>query len=122
MATVVHINPEEPQVELTADALLVHKARFTGTIAEVAHELELQEDPARLGRLLTDAVEVGATVLRNGQSRALVESVALEIDRLVAAAGKESEKLPEALKEPLTAHLQTLSDLLAEHFDPKRAR
>jgi hypothetical protein len=122
MATVVHINPEEPQIELTADALLVHQARFTGTIVEVTNDLELQNDPARLGRLLTDAVEVGATVLRNGQSRALVESVALEIDRLVAAAGEESEKLPESLKKPLGEHLQTLSDLLAEHFDPKRAR
>jgi hypothetical protein len=122
MASVVHINPEEPQIELTADALLVHEARFTGTIREVANDLELQDDPARLGRLLTDAVEIGATVLRNGQSRALVESVALEIDRLVATTGEESEKLPDALKKPLTEHLQTLSDLLAEHFDPKRAR
>ena len=122
MATVVHINPEEPQVELAGDALLIREARFAGTIVEVAKDLELQDDPARLGRLLTDAVEVGATVLRNGQSRALVESVALEIDRLVATAGEESEKLPEALKKPLGEHLQTLSDLLAEHFDPKRAR
>ncbi len=122
MASVIHINPEEPQVELLDQVLHVREARFTGTIIEVACDLGLGEDPLRLGRLLDDAVEVGATVLRNGQSRALVESVALEIDRLVATASDESEKLPDALKEPLTKHLETLADLLAEHFDPKRAR
>ena len=66
-------------------------------------------------------MEVGATVLRNGQSRALVESVALEIDRLIETANSESEKLPKALQEPLAQHLETLADSLAEHFDPKRA-
>jgi len=119
---VVSINPQEPIVELLDEKLSVREIGFAGTIVEVAYDLGLQHDPLRLTRLLTDAVEVGATVLRNGQSRALVESVALEIDRLVATATGESEKLPEALKEPLSEHLQRLSDLLAEHFDPKRAR
>ncbi len=122
MATIIQINPDEPKVEIVDQELLVREARFSGTIVEVATDLALQDDPPRLGRLLTDAVEVGATVLRNGQSRALVESVALEIDRLVATATDESNKLPESLQKPLAEHLQRLSDLLAEHFDPKRAR
>lgn len=121
--TVVAITPHsEAHIELVSDQLRVHDMVLAGTIVEVACDLELQNDPPRLGRLLTDAVEIGATVLRNGQSRALVESVALEIDRLVATASDESEKLPEALKKPLGEHLQRLSDLLAEHFDPKQAR
>jgi hypothetical protein len=119
---VVPIKASEHDVELVADALHVRDLSFTGTIVEVARDLELHDDPARLTRLLTDAVEVGSTVLRNGQSRALVESVALEIDRLVATAASETEKLPAALQEPLTVHLQRLADILAEHFDPKRAR
>lgn len=61
-------------------------------------------------------------MLRNERSRALVESVALEIDRLIETASDESEKLPEALRQPLADHLQTLSGLLAENFDPKRGR
>jgi hypothetical protein len=121
--TVVAITPQpEGQVELVGDQLRVHDMALIGTIVEVARDRGLQDEPQRLTRLLGDAVEVGATVLRNGQSRALVESVALEIDRLVAVAGEESEKLPDALKKPLGEHLQRLADLLAEHFDPKRAR
>jgi predicted Holliday junction resolvase-like endonuclease len=122
MATVIPVNPDEPKVELMDDALRVQRADFGGTIVDLAHDLELHDQPQRLIRLLTDATEVGATILRNGQNVALVESVALEIDRLVATTGEESERLPEALKKPLGEHLQTLSDLLAEHFDPKRAR
>src|SRR5439155_15363068 len=98
----------EPHVELIVDRLRVHNMAIAGTIVEVARDLDLENDPPRLGRLLSDAVEIGATVLRNGQSRTLVESVALEIDRLVATASDESEKLPEALKKPLGEHLQRL--------------
>jgi hypothetical protein len=110
------------QVELVDDELRTREIRFRGAIVEVARDLQLEHDASRLQRLLVDAVEVGATVLRNGQSRALVESVALEIDRLVSTTSDETERLPEALKKPLGEHLQRLSDLLAEHFDPRRAR
>lgn len=120
--TVVSITQPEPDVRLADGELHVRELSFAGTIAEVALELELQDEPARLSRLLVDAVEIGATVLRNGQSRALVESVALEIDRLIETASESSEKIPAALQEPLEEHLKTLADLLAEHFDPKRAR
>src|SRR5215218_84236 len=119
---VVPIDSQEPQVELLEHRLHARQASFGGTIVEVAYDLELQGDPTRLARLLTDTVEVGATVLRNGQSRALVESVALEIYRLIATATSETDKLPKALQEPLAEHLETLSDLLAEQFDPERAR
>jgi len=119
--TVVAI-PQRPKVEVVGDELRVHELTFGGTIVEVSRDLRLEDDQQRLARLLTDAVAVGSTVLRNGQSRALVESVALEIDRLIETASDESEKLPEALKMPLAEHLQRLSDVLAEHFDPKRAR
>jgi hypothetical protein len=64
---------------------------------------------------------VGAIVLRNRLSRAFVDSVALEIDRLAATATSESEELPRALAEPLAQHPR-LAGQLAEHFDPKRAR
>jgi hypothetical protein len=121
MATVAHINPEEPSFELIEHTLHVHDARFTGTIVEVATDLSFQQNGAGLERLVADALEVGAIVVRNGQSRALVESLALEIDRLVATASDESERLPEALKQPLADHLERLSDVLAENFDPKRA-
>jgi hypothetical protein len=119
---VVAINPDEPQVELVGDEIHARRMSFAGTIVDVAHDLELQDDPPRLARLVMDAVGIGATVLRNGQSQALVESVALEIDRLIATTSDESERLPEALKQPLTQHLQLLSDLLAENFDPKQSR
>src|SRR5262249_40013612 len=99
---------DEPQLALLADVLLAHEFGFTGTIVEVAHGLNLSDDPQRLARLLTDAVDVGATMLRHGQSQALVESVALEIDRLIETASKESEKLPQALEQPLRAHLDKL--------------
>jgi hypothetical protein len=120
--SVVTIQVPEARIELVGEELLVHEMALTGTIVEVAADLEAEDGPPRLDRLLRDAAEVGATILRNGQSRALVESVAFEIDRLVATAADESEKLPQALKLPLAEHLQRLSDLLAEHFDPKRAR
>src|SRR6266571_2735131 len=121
--SVVPINQEpEAHVELVDDLLRAREISFGGAIVEVARDLELEDDPALLTRLLTDAVEVGATVLRNGQSPALVESLALEIDRLVSTTSDETERLPEALQKPLAEHLQKLSDLLAEHFDPKQAR
>lgn len=121
--SVVPINPEpEAQVELVDDQLRVREIGFRGAIVDVARDLELENDAALLHRLLDDAVEVGATVLRNGQSRALVESLALEIDRLVSTTCDETERLPEALRKSLAEHLQKLSDQLAEHFDPKRAR
>ncbi len=43
-------------------------------------------------------------------------------DRLIATTSDEAEKLPDALKEPLVTCFEELSDLLADHFDPKRAR
>jgi hypothetical protein len=119
---VTALNPQEATVELLDRALRVREVSLTGTIVDVAHDLELQQDRFRLTRLLTDAVEIGATMLRNGQSRALVESVALEIDRLIEAAALESEKIPQSLGEPLSEHLTQLTELLAQHFDPKRAR
>jgi hypothetical protein len=118
---VVPINPDDPKAELHERHILVGPMFHRGTIVDVAHDLKITES-SQLVRLVTDAVEVGATVLRNGQSQALVGSVALEIDRLIASTNDESERLPEALKQPLTEHLQLLSDLLAENFDPKRAR
>jgi hypothetical protein len=117
---VVALNQDEPRVDLIEGLVVAHEISFGGTIVEVAHDLSLDEN--RLARLLTDAVEIGATVLRNGQSRALVESVALEIDRLIEAASETSEQIPKALQDPLTEHLTKLADLLADHFDPKRAR
>lgn len=121
--SVVPLTPEpEARVELVDDELRVHELGFRGAIVDVARDLELENEPGPLQRLLVDAVEVGATVLRNGQSQALVESLALEIDRLVSTATDETERLPQALQKPLGEHLQKLSDVLAEHFDPKRAR
>jgi hypothetical protein len=123
---VVPITPDqagqEPRLELFEDRLDVAHLSFQGTIVGVAHELDLAGDRSRLARLLSDAVEVGATILRNGQSQALVEAVALEIDRLIETATSESKKIPQALKEPLGEHLTKLADLLAQHFDPQRAR
>jgi hypothetical protein len=122
MASIIPINPEEPQVEIVEGLLHVREAAFGGAIVQVGEDLGVADDPAKLLRVLTDAVDVGATVLRNGQNRALVENLALEIDRLVSTTTDETERLPEALQKPLGEHLQTLSDLLAENFDPKRAR
>jgi hypothetical protein len=120
--TVMAVTPEpNSQAELVGDELRVRDMGFGGTIVEVARERGLEDEPERLTRLLGDAAEVGATVFRNGQSRAFVESVALEIDRLIETTSDESEKLPEALKESLADHLQRLSDGLTEYFDPKRA-
>ena len=116
------MSPPEPQVELLEQQLCVREFSFGGTVVEVAHDRELQGDSVRLARLLTDAVEIGATVLRNSQSRALVESVAAEIDRLIDTATSESEKIPKALEEPLTEHLTRLAELLAGYLDPKRTR
>lgn len=118
---VLALNPQAPHVELIDGEVRAREIGFAGTIVEVALDLEIQNDPSRLRQLLTDAVEVGATVLRNGQSRALVESVALEIDRLIETAASESKKIPQVLQEPLGEHLTKLADLLAQHFDPQRA-
>lgn len=120
--TVLSMKSPEPTVELLEDGLHVHEVSFVGTVVEVAHDLDAKGDSVRLARLLADAVEIGATVLRNGQSRALVESVAAEIDRLIATTTSEGKKLPEALEGPLVDHMKRLSDLCAEYFDPKRAR
>jgi hypothetical protein len=120
--TVLSMRSPEPRVELLEDELHVHEVSFVGTVVEVAHDLGTEGDSVRLARLLADAVEIGATVLRNGQSRALVESVAAEIDRLIATTTSEGKKLPDALEGPLVDHMKRLSDLCAEYFDPKRAR
>jgi hypothetical protein len=112
----------QPHVELVDNLLHVSEADFGGTVVELARELGAEGNTARLSQLLDHTIETGALVLRQGQNRALVDSVALEIDRLIEAANSESEKIPTALKEPLTEHLKTLADLLSEHFDPRRAR
>lgn len=119
---VLSMNPTRADVELSEDELRVHEASFKGTIVEVAHDLGAQGDPERLAQLLVDAVEVGATVLRHGQAKALVDSVTSEIDRLVATTTAEGERLPKALEAPLADHLRRLADLCAEYFDPTRAR
>jgi hypothetical protein len=121
-SAVVQLNPQDPQVELLEHQLVAREISFEGTIVEVARDKGLEVDSRRLARLLTEAVEIGATVLRNGQSRALVESVAAEIDRLIDTASSESEKIPKALEAPLTEHLTRLAELLAGYLDPKRAR
>src|SRR6266571_8175676 len=104
MSAVVATNPYEPDVVLSGRQLDVRGATFTGTIVDVALDLGMQDDPESLARLLGDAVEIGAAVLRNGQSRALMECVTLEIDRLIETASAETEKLPKSLEEPLAAH------------------
>lgn len=99
--TALSMSSPEPRVELLERELRVYDVSFIGTIVEVAHDLDAQGDPARLTRLLAGAVEVGATVLRNGQSRGLVESVTTEVDRLVATT--TSEGAGRAVGRPPTA-------------------
>jgi hypothetical protein len=116
MARAIPITPDEPQVELVDHAVHFLAARFSDTIVEEACDVGLDTGPVRLGRLPTNAVEMGAIVLRNRPSRAFVV-----IDRLAATAASESEELPRPLAEPLAQHPH-LAKLLAAHFDPKRAR
>jgi hypothetical protein len=122
MAVMAVSSTEEPQVELVDGELHARRLSLAGTIVEVAHDLELQDDPTGLARLIAETVEVGSTIIRYGHNQALVDSVALEIDRLIETAVGESEKLPQALEEPLGEHLTQLADLLARHFDPQRTR
>src|SRR5262245_16218593 len=110
---------EQDVVEIADDEIQINSMTLTGTIVEVAKG---QEDmsPGRLAALIRDAVEVGATVLRHGQSQAVVDALAGEIDRLVSTTAAASEQLPETVQEQVSALLSQLSGVLAERFDPKR--
>lgn len=117
---VAPIRSKRPRVELIDDHLRVIDANFRGTIIDLVHEVGAADDPERLSQLLDHTVETGALVLRQGQSRAIIDAIAGEIERLIETAEATGEQLPGALEKPLNDHLARLGSVLEEHFDPKR--
>jgi hypothetical protein len=107
------------EVELLEDSIRISDLELTGTIVEVAHSLE-PGSAERLAALVRDAAEIGATVLRHGQSKAVVDALAGEIDRLISTTTSATEQLPDAVQEQVADLLAKLSAVLAEQFDPKR--
>jgi hypothetical protein len=113
----IHELPE-PEVRVGSDSLLISNIEVNGAIFEAAQQcVESGGDPVRL---VESALEIGGTALLQGQSRATIESVSDEIDRLVKEAGKATEAMPVEVETRLNKALEQLAKLLEEHFDPKR--
>lgn len=62
-------------------------------------------------------LEMGAMMLEHGSSSATVDSVALEVERLIAAV---ADVAAQALPATLTSHVSDLQAILSEHFDPTK--
>ena len=112
-------NGKGSAVELIDDEVRIHDMTLKGVIADLAQARVLIGE-LNLERLVRDAVDIGGAVLLHGQSRAAVEAVAGEIDRLIGTAISATEELPSALQESLNEHLASLTTILAERFDANR--
>lgn len=117
---VAPVRQDRARVTLVDGALFIRDLTLTGAIAEVAADAGAADAPAIAERIVIDAAEVGATLMRHGQTQALVNSVKTEIDRLLSMTGSATEQLPAALAEKLQTHFAKLAELLDGHFDPKR--
>src|SRR4051794_11685149 len=117
--SVVAINSSETGAELLGDSIQITEMELTGTIVEVARSLD-PASPERVAELVRDASEIGATMLRHGQSQAVVDALTSEIDRLVSTTTSATEELPAAVQEQVSELLTKLSAVLGEQFDPQR--
>lgn len=120
--SVVPLKPNPAIVELGDGSLRVREMELVGTIADVAQELVPDGDSDRLAQLVRDAAELGAVLIRHGQTQALISSVKSEVDRLLNRTSSATEELPKAMRAELNQHLTKLVELLAENFDAKRTR
>jgi hypothetical protein len=96
-------------VEMTVDGCIVDVARTRAATSGVPLE-----------SLLRDAIEIGAKVLSHGQSQAVIDAIAGEIERLIATTSSTTDEIPKAIQERVAELLNQLSNVLAERFDPKR--
>jgi hypothetical protein len=117
--SVVPLSPDAT-LQIEGDRLHVHSMEFGGSIVDAIRVLEADQDPQRIKRILKDAVEMGAVSLLHGRNRALVESVAAEINVLLADVTSAKTELPVALQKQLNEYLESLQDALAVHFDARR--
>jgi hypothetical protein len=118
--SVVPLKPDASIVELVENRLRVHEMELVGTIVEVARDLAPDGNPERLAQLVRDAGELGAVLIRHGQTQALISSVKSEVDRLLNMTTSATEELPAAVRGELNQHLTKLVDILAENFDARR--
>lgn len=107
-------------VELGDASLRVREMELIGTIVGVAHELAPDGNTDCLAQLVRDSVELGAVLIRHGQTQALISSVKSEVDRLLNSTSSATNELPKAMRAELNQHLTKLVELLAENFDAKR--
>lgn len=92
--SLVAVPQDRPRVELVDHELYVHGLVLTGAVAELAADAGAAATPAIAERVVIDAADVGATLMRHGQTQALVNSVRTEIDRLLSMTGSANEQLP----------------------------
>src|SRR5690349_16221265 len=95
--SVVAVRQGRPKVELVDRELYVRDLVLTGAVVELASDAGAGDAPAIAERIVIEAAEVGATLMRHGQTQALVNSVRTEIDRLLSMTGSATEQLPAAI-------------------------
>jgi hypothetical protein len=100
----------------SAGDLVLNGLIIGGTPAAVA--AEAVRSGADVEVIVRRMLDVGSLVLQHGDSRATVDSVAAEIDRLIAALGHAvADELPKTIE----SNIESLSQVFSEHLDPKRA-
>jgi len=104
-------------VRLAGDMIVVDHLELDGTLTRLAEEIEAT-DPEGLEHLLRDVIEVGATVLLHGRSKATIDAVSTEVDRLLAETSTMTEGMPAVMRDELAGHVRQLQEILAKHFDP----
>ena len=111
--------PSDDRVVLVGDEIRIVELTVDGSIVDVARTRAVTSG-VQLEGLLRDAVEIGAKVLSHGQSQAVIDAIAGEIERLIATTSSTTDELPKAIQERVGELLNQLSEVLAERFDPKR--
>jgi len=120
--SVVPLKPEDNRVELIGDRLHIQELSLEGTIVDVIREGGGADSPEQAERIFCDVVDVGASLMRHGQTQALISSVKSEVERLLTVTSSTTEQLPTTVRDELTRHLTKLTEVLGEHFDPKRTK
>jgi hypothetical protein len=111
--------PSDDRVVLVENQIRIVDMTVDGCIIDVART-RAATSGVPLEGLLRDAIEIGAKVLSHGQSQAVIDAIAAEIERLIATTNSTTDELPKAIQERVAELLNQLSNVLAERFDPKR--
>lgn len=112
-----HVLASEPAVFLEADRLLINELDVDGAAFEAAREAVAQGRDLEL--TVRQMLEVGGAVLLHGASKATVDAVAAEVERLMAVFDERADGARRLRAERERGHLKgfDFEDLLAPIID-----